>query len=154
MNIGSKNGYPSSALSNFAPHKFKFDGVECASVEGVLQSLKFDKEHIQVEVCKLVGLAAKRRGSERNYAWKRVQTLWWKGNPINRHSEEYQLLLDRIFDTVAEQNAGFRKALLATENAVLKHTIGRTNPKDSVLTQTEFVRRLTKIRNKLQNDNH
>jgi hypothetical protein len=37
MDIGSKSGYPSSALSNFAPHAFEFDGVKCASMEGLLQ---------------------------------------------------------------------------------------------------------------------
>jgi len=46
MNIGSGNGYPSSALSNFAAHPFVIDGVHCASMEGFLQSLKFDKPHI------------------------------------------------------------------------------------------------------------
>ena len=31
MDIGSGNGYPESALSNFAPHKFTIDNVECNS---------------------------------------------------------------------------------------------------------------------------
>lgn len=35
MDIGSKNGYPASALSNFAPHPFTIDGVECNSMEGL-----------------------------------------------------------------------------------------------------------------------
>lgn len=38
MDIGSGKEYPSNALSNFAPHPFVFDGVECASMEGLLQS--------------------------------------------------------------------------------------------------------------------
>ena len=38
MDIGSGSGYPSSTLSNFAPHAFTIDGVECASMEGFLQS--------------------------------------------------------------------------------------------------------------------
>ncbi len=66
MNIGSGSGYPSSALSNFSPHPFVFDGVECASMEGLLQSFKFDKPHIQNEVCKLVGKGAKFRGKKRS----------------------------------------------------------------------------------------
>ena len=36
MDIGSGSSYPSCALSNFAPHKFIYDGVECASMEGFL----------------------------------------------------------------------------------------------------------------------
>ena len=58
MNIGSGNGYPSSALSNFSPHRFVLDGVECYSMEGFLQSLKFNNSEMQVEICKLVGYAA------------------------------------------------------------------------------------------------
>jgi predicted NAD-dependent protein-ADP-ribosyltransferase YbiA (DUF1768 family) len=42
MDIGSGNGYPGASLSNFAPHPFTIDGVECASMEGFLQSLKFE----------------------------------------------------------------------------------------------------------------
>ncbi len=68
MDIGSKNGFPAGNLSNFAPHPFIFDGVKCASMEGLLQSFKFEKEHIQVEVCKLVGKEAKFRGQKRNLA--------------------------------------------------------------------------------------
>ena len=56
MDIGSKKGYPSSALSNFAPHPFVFDGIECSSMEGLLQAFKFKNADMQVEVCKLVGL--------------------------------------------------------------------------------------------------
>ena len=84
MDISSGSKYPAGALSNFAPHPFVIDGVECASMEGFLQSLKFDKPHIQVEVCALVGKAAKRRGSKRNRRWMSTQTLWWQGKPYKR----------------------------------------------------------------------
>lgn len=39
MDIGSGTGYPSAALSNFAPHAFTIDGIECASI--VLESDDF-----------------------------------------------------------------------------------------------------------------
>jgi hypothetical protein len=41
MDIRSGKDYLASALSNFAPHPFVLDGVEIASMEGFLQSLKF-----------------------------------------------------------------------------------------------------------------
>jgi predicted NAD-dependent protein-ADP-ribosyltransferase YbiA (DUF1768 family) len=41
MDILSGSGYPSGALSNFAPHPFVFDGVQVASMEGLLQAFKF-----------------------------------------------------------------------------------------------------------------
>lgn len=149
MDIGAGKGYPASALSNFAPHQFWFDGVECASMEGLLQSFKFDKLPIQKEVCKLTGLKAKFRGKKRNRVWKRCQTLWWKGAVYGRCKSEYQELLDRAFDALAE-NQSFRKALLATGISVLTHSMGKSNPSDTVLTEREFCRRLEKIRRRLQ----
>lgn len=59
MDIGSGNGWPSASLSNFAGHRFEVDGVECYSMEGFLQSLKFKSPEMQTEVCKLIGKAAK-----------------------------------------------------------------------------------------------
>ena len=149
MDIGSKSRYPAGALSNFSPHPFEIDGVRCASMEGFLQSLKFDKPHIQVEVCKLVGKAAKFRGQKRNKAWKRVQKLWWQGKEIDRRSNEYQKLLDRAYNAMA-QNEKFKKALLASGNAVLTHAIGCSKESDTVLTETEFCSRLMKLRDKIQ----
>jgi len=118
-------------------------------MEGLLQSFKFDKEHIQIEVCNLVGIGAKRRGQKMNKAWKSKQTLWWKGQPFQRNSKEYQDLLDRAFDALS-QNSSFQKALLATQNATLTHSIGNSKESDTVLTEREFCLRLTKLRSKLQ----
>ena len=66
MDIGSGNGYPCATLSNFASHHFVFDGVECNSMEGLLQSFKFKDFEMQKEVCKLVGKKAKFKGKKRN----------------------------------------------------------------------------------------
>ena len=63
MDIGSKCGYPNGTLSNFTPHPFVIDGVECASMEGFLQSLKFSSIEMQEYVCSLVGIKAKNKGS-------------------------------------------------------------------------------------------
>jgi len=143
MDIGSGNTYPANALSNFSPHPFQIDGIECNSMEGFLQSLKFKSPEMQVEVCKLVGRAAKRKGSKKN--WQRTQTLYWKGVEMKRDSQEYQDLLDRAYDAMSK-NTKFRKALLATGNAVLKHSIGKRDQSKTVLTIREFCSRLTKIR--------
>lgn len=147
MDIGSKHGYPSSALSNFAPHAFVLDGVQCASMEGFLQSLKFSNPDMQVEVCKLVGITAKRRGANKN--WWTSQTLYWKGKPYKRDSKDYQDLLDRAYHALS-QNASFQKALLATGNSSLTHSIGRNKINETVLTVQEFTSRLYKLREELQ----
>ena len=149
MDIGSGNGFPSATLSNFAPHPFVIDGVECNSMEGFLQSLKFSNPDMQKEVCKLVGKAAKFKGKKKK--WWRTQTLWWQGIEIPRDSEEYQVLLDRAFDALA-QNNGFRAALLATGNSVLTHSIGKTKITETVLTRQEFCSRLMKIRERLRKE--
>lgn len=149
MDIGSDSSYPSNALSNFAPHPFIIDGVECASMEGFLQSLKFSSAEMQVEVCKLVGKQAKFKGKKKK--WWRTQTLYWRGIPIKRDSDEYQQLLDRAYDALS-MNTGFQRALLATHNATLTHTIGKNKINETVLTTQEFVSRLTKIRKRLQQE--
>ena len=150
MDIGSGSGFPSATLSNFAPHPFVIDGVECNSMEGFLQSLKFSNPEMQKEVCKLVGKAAKFKGKKKK--WWRTQTLHWQGTEIPRDSQEYQDLLDRAFDALA-QNSGFRAALLATGNSVLTHSIGKTKITETVLTRQEFCSRLTKIREELRKEN-
>jgi len=76
MDVGSNSKYPAGALSNFSGHRFQLDGITCNSMEGFLQSLKFKSEEMQVHVCTLIGIAAKRKGSKKK--WFRTQTLWWK----------------------------------------------------------------------------
>lgn len=147
MDIGSKCGYPSSALSNFAPHPFEIDGVKCASMEGFLQSLKFSNPEMQKHICTLVGFKAKMAGKEKK--WFRTQTLYWQGVEYKRDSQEYQDLLDRAYAALFA-NEGFRKALAATGDAVLTHSIGKTSENVTVLTRSEFCGRLMRLRNVLK----
>ena len=147
MDIHSGSGYPAGSLSNFAPHPFEFDGVKCNSMEGLLQALKFKNHEMQKHICTLVGKKAKFSGGKKT--WWRKQRLWWKDVSYPRESKEYQDLLDRAYDALAE-NTGFQKALLATHNAVLKHSIGGTDQKKTILTRREFCGRLTNLRSRLQ----
>lgn len=144
MDIGSTNGYPSAALSNFAPHPFQFDGVEVASMEGFLQSLKFKNPEMQKYVCTLVGRAAKFKGKDKN--WYREQKLYWQGQEFKRDSKEYQILLNRVYNALYQQNEGFRKALEASKPGILTHSMGKTKENETVLTQSEFCGRLMKLR--------
>lgn len=147
MDIGSGTGYPESALSNFAPHPFTIDGIECNSMEGFLQSLKFENPDMQKEVCKLVGKQAKFKGKKKK--WWRFQTLYWKGVSYKRDSEEYQILITRAYDCLFE-NQGFRKALQATGNSTLTHSMGKNKITETVLTEREFMKQLNRLRNKLE----
>ena len=146
MNIGSGNKYPSNALSNFAPHPFVLDGVEINSMEGLLQSFKFKNPEMQKEICKLVGRQAKFAG--KNKKWWTTQILYWQGKEYKRDSEEYQQLLDKAYNALA-QNKSFQRALVASGSAVLSHSIGKTKQNETVLTRKEFCSRLTVIRKAL-----
>jgi len=147
MNITSNGKYPANKLSNFAGHRFILDGVEIWSFEGFLQSLKFKSPEIQKSVCKLIGSGAKKRGANKN--WKRTQTLHWQGTTFKRKSKEYQELLDRAYQAMFDQSEGFKKALKASLNSTLDHSIGKTKEADTVLTKSEFCRRLTRLRDQL-----
>lgn len=149
MDIGSGSGYPSCALSNFAPHPFTIDGILCNSMEGFLQSLKFSNPDMQVQVCSLVGKAAKFKGKKKK--WWQTQKLYWQGVEYDRRGEEYQRLLDRAYEALA-QNSGFRSALLATGTASLTHSIGKANPSETILTKAEFCGRLMRLREKIQKE--
>lgn len=147
MDIGSGSGYPASALSNFAPHPFNIDGVQCASMEGLLQSLKYKDPEMQKYVCTLVGRKAKFKGKKKK--WWRDQKLYWQGKELDRHGEEYQALLDRAFEAMFEQSESFRNALKASGKASLTHSMGKNDESKTVLTNREFIRRLTELRNRL-----
>ena len=145
MDIGRRASYPASDLSNFAPHSFVFDGIKCASMEGLLQSFKYDDPVIQIELCGLTGFDAKRRGQERDAVWKKAQTLWWKGVVYDRNRRPYQELLDCAFNSLS-QNELFKKALRDTGLLPLTHSIGKSDLSDTILTELEFCSRLESLR--------
>lgn len=148
MDVISLAGFPAGTISNFTPHEFVFDGVKCSSMEGLIQSFKFQDRREQIEVCKLSGFAAKRRGQTRNDVWQHAQKLWWNNQEYDRHGSAYQILLDRAFETLV-QNDSFRDALLATNEEVLTHSVGSSNPNETVLTEQEFCSRLMRMRARL-----
>lgn len=148
MDIGLNSEYPAGDLSNFSPFLFVFEGVECASMEGLLQSFKFEDPEVQIEVCDLFGSLAKKRGQERNHIWQSKQKLWWQGTTYCRHENAYQYLLNRAFNALA-CNTFFQKALRATGSEHLVHTIGKSDKSETVLTEVEFCSRLVAIRTTL-----
>jgi predicted NAD-dependent protein-ADP-ribosyltransferase YbiA (DUF1768 family) len=144
LDIRSNNSYPANKLSNFSANRFVLDGVQCNSFEGFLQSLKFKNPDMQEHVCTLVGMAAKRKGAKKN--WQKTQTLWWKGESYKRDSDEYQHLLDSAYNALFAQSTPAYRALMATGNANLTHSVGKRKKNDTVLTEKEFVSRLMNAR--------
>jgi predicted NAD-dependent protein-ADP-ribosyltransferase YbiA (DUF1768 family) len=148
MDIGSKAEYPGSALSNFAPHRFVFDGVECGSFEGLIQAFKFSDPEDQKRVCSLVGFKAKQAGREKK--WWEDRNLFWQGEVFQRDGSDYQKLLDLAYQALFDQSEGFRRALKDSGDAVLTHSIGKTSQKVTILTQSEFCDRLMRLRDSLK----
>lgn len=152
MNVGSRNPYPAGALSNFTGNTFIIDDILCRSMEGFLQGVKFKSPEMQAEICTYVGFGAKKAGSKKN--WHRTQTLYWKGQPINRHSEGYQKLITAAYNAMFDQCDKFRNALRAAgKDAVFTHSIGRHKESETVLTEREFCSNLMRLKNKLFNEN-
>lgn len=143
IDIWSKNDYPSNVLSNLYDNKFCFDGMECESMEGFLQSLKYKDTHQQQQICSMTGKEAKKATCT---DWQTEQTVWWKGVPINRQGEDFQKLVRMAYNAMFEQSVNFQKALMATKDKILYHYRGEQNPCKTILTGKEFCSILTEMR--------
>lgn len=147
IDIYSKGDYPANILSNFANNRFIIDGINCASMEGFLQSLKVKSIKRQRQICMLSGIEAKKAPSSYdNIRWKLTGKLYWNGKCINRYSDTYQKLIDRAYLSLYK-NTTFRKALNDSAGSKLQHSIGKHNARKTVLTEYEFLSRLYKLRN-------
>lgn len=147
LDIHSKGKWPSNVLSNFYPHRFKIDGVWCASMEGFLQSLKTPSIAEQKEICGLSGKDAKLRSTD---DWKADQILYWNGGRgIRRDSDQFQGLVRRAYRAMFEQCPEFCEALKATGNKRLFHSIGNPIQSDTILIEKELCDILTELRKEL-----
>lgn len=118
-------------------------------MEGFIQSLKFPDPAEQVELCALIGLTAKQRGSHGDVRWRAAQTLWWQGVSYARQSLAYQQLIDRAYEAMLVQAPTFAWALIASGNRELIHTIGKHDPTQTTHTEAELCERLTVLRRRL-----
>lgn len=143
LNIRSTASGTAGRLSNFTARRFVFDGVECGSIEGVLQAFKCPDPEKQVEICRLSGSAAKHAGA--GLDWRTQQQLYWRGEAYPRRSEAYKQLLTRLYDAVYAQDEAFRADILAIRGAKIDHSMGHSNPEVSVLTREEFLSQLRRL---------
>jgi len=147
LDIYSSGLYPSNVLSNLAYKPFTYDGVECASIEGFLQSLKTDNITEQKRLCSLYGGNARKNGSKYN-EWQQTQKLFWQGKEYKRESDEYFDLVQGAYRECFKQNKMFQKALKCTKNINLTHKAGKKDKTKTVLTEEEFINILTGLRDK------
>ena len=147
IDISSTSKFPAGYLSNFTPYTFTFRGIEFTSMESLLQGLKFEGVETQNSVFQRVGVKAKLRGKKRK--WYLDQTLYWQGTPMKRDSEEYKNIVHEAFYALAE-NIDFQQTLLATGDKRLYHTMGKSDPTRTILTEEEFCGILTEVRTSLK----
>lgn len=147
IDISSTSKFPAGYLSNFTPYKFTFCGFDFTSMESLLQGLKFEGVETQNSVFQRVGVKAKLRGKKRK--WYLDQTLYWQGTPMKRDSEEYKNIVREAFYALAE-NIDFQQTLLATGDKRLYHTMGKSDPTRTILTEEEFCGILTEVRTSLK----
>lgn len=130
-------------LRTFADRNFLFDDVECNSIESVLEAFKFMNPATQEYVCALSARDAYYEGQrEEASRWKETGILYWNGISYDRGGEEYQNLLNRLFQAIFEQDAQFRLDVAFLKNANIRSKVGGSNPNNTVLTKTEYLSRL------------
>lgn len=132
-------------LSNLCNYEFELDGIFLASMEGFLQSIKFKDDAEAAPLRQMYGVKAFRAGQTGN-AWKIGQILWWNGKGYLRSSKEYAMLLERAYNALIEHNDIFRTALRLSIPYELRHDFGKTDMSDSVLTRTEYIYNLYRLR--------
>lgn len=135
LDIRSNGLYPTNVLSNMCSNGFLFDGMECGSMEGFLQSLKRKELDKQRQICNMRGGNARKMSVT---SWQTDQIVWWKGQAIDRQSEEYQRLIRCAYQAMFEQSERFRDALMQTRGITLVHTIGEPSSYKTILTPSEF----------------
>lgn len=150
LDIYSNGLYPANVLSNLAHKEFQFEGVDCGSIEGFLQSLKVSDTDKQKEICALYGGSAKKTAPKAS-DWKKTHKLHWAGKEYDRESEEFKDLIFRAFLECYKQNDIFKTALDSTKGINLKHSSGKNDKSQTILTADEFIEILTRIREEYSN---
>ena len=148
IDIWSKSPYPANVLSNLYGNSFCYDGVECGSMEGFLQSLKYKDIVEQRHICRLSGKEAKRMTTA---VWQEDQTVWWEGQAIDRQSKMFLRLVRAAYKSMFEQNVNFRTALMNTRGKALYHSQGEQDSHKTILTEKEFCGILTELRDNEKN---
>lgn len=142
-NICAKGRHPEDILSNKCNNDFCFEGVQCSSMESFLQSLKYQDIALQAKICLE---DANRLGQYDSSDWQKDQVLWWKGEPIQRQSRKYMRLIYKAYNELYLWCARFRDALMGSIGKELLYDTGCNDIHQSVQTDNEFIRILSKLR--------
>lgn len=75
--------------------------------------------------------------------------MYWHGVEYPRKSEAYQELLTRAYDALFTSKS-FRDALAAAGDASFTHSLGGKKQNQTILTASEFIGQLNRLRLKLK----
>lgn len=125
---------------------FNFEGEMISSVNAFLMAIKVNNHEIQNLILKMPQENLKTISKNITPKYQ-IRDLYWNGKIIKRDSKEYQELLDKAYKQRFKSDFLFRKALKDSKGYTLIHTRGKTDISDTVLTQSEFLQRLNKLRN-------
>lgn len=142
-NICAKGRHPEDILSNRCNNDFCFEDVQCSSMESFLQSLKYRDAVLQAKIC-LVDANYLRPYDTSD--WQKDQVLWWKGEPVHRQSLKYIRLIYKAYNELYLWCGRFRDALMGSIGKELLYDTGSNDIHQSVLTDNEFIRILSKLR--------
>lgn len=136
------------ALQEQNPNQpFEFGGKKIASVNAFLLALKVQDPEKQKELCALPLDKVKEAAREIEPIYD-SRTLYWKGKPIARTSNEYANLLEKLYVKRFKNDATFRDAIRESKHFHLIHSIGKQNPSETILTEKEFIGLLEKLQSK------
>jgi hypothetical protein len=137
------------SLSNLYPYNFIMDGYSISSMEAFLQSLKVRDLEEKKKIWEMYGVKCWKYGQQFN-SWKETQILYDNfGNPIDRHSKEYEFLIQRAYDCWFK-NEEFKSRLKESLPYKVTHSMGKTDKTDSVLTKDEYIGNMDRLRDKLR----
>ena len=149
VNMFKDSPWPGNILSNFAKTPFVFDGIECSCAEAFIQSLKVSDAIEQKMFCSLQGHEAWAQGSKLTKNIFELGRVWWKGKAYKLHSKEHFSLVRSGLAKKFSQSVEARKALIATNQAILIHDYGQAPGKKQSLPVNIFCDMVTEIRREI-----
>ena len=136
-------------LSNLFPYSFKFKGKKLSSIENFFQGIKFKDKKIQNYIFSYFGTQAVHIKVASNYDWKEKGLIYWQGKEIIRNSIEYDLLIDELYISAA-QNPLYRSVLINCDRPII-HSIGENEKNNTTFTRYEFEFELNCLKDFLKN---
>lgn len=145
IDISFKSQGLAKALSNLCNYTFTFDGIKCNSMESFIQSLRTPEKILQKEICSMSGPFSY---SIRTMLpdWRKTQIVYWKGQPINRQSDEYTNLIGKAYYELYIHSDIFAYAIEQSKKYKLIHSIGCIDKFLTLLTPQEYIEHLNSLR--------